>query len=475
MKKNTSATLVQGIGTFGAIALVFGSMIGSGAFKKVSVMSQHLGSPGWVMLAWALAGGITLIGALSNAEVASQIAASGGQYQYFKRMYGKAFAFMYGWTSVAVIQTATIAAVAYVFGQSLHQWLQLPNWEVPGAEFSLPFGIQPLNDLPVKLLTAGLIVALTLINALGVRIGGSITTLMGSAVVLCILLISAVGLSSPMADPSLLTHSIPPSPETDSGFLPLFFAALMAAFWAYEGWNNVGFVGEEIKNPERSIPRALILGVGLVMALYLLLNLTFLMVMPVDQIQGISDQEVAGISIMRYLGGETWASVVAVLILVSTFNATNTTVLTAPRVCFAMARDGLFFPGIERLHPKRGTPVRALILQGFWAIVLVFSGSFDPLTDMLIFAAFIFYGMGAFGVFVLRKKQPGIKPPFSVPGYPVLPAIFVVFSAALVALSIWNNPKGSAAGLGLMALGLPFYWIWNQRSTGNGASPNNLK
>jgi len=298
---------------------------------------------------------------------------------------------------------------------------------------------------------------------------------MGSAVVLCILLISAVGLSSPMADPSLLTHSIPPSPETDSGFLPLFFAALMAAFWAYEGWNNVGFVGEEIKNPERSIPRALILGVGLVMALYLLLNLTFLMVMPVDQIQGISDQEVAGISIMRYLGGETWASVVAVLILVSTFNATNTTVLTAPRVCFAMARDGLFFPGIERLHPRRGTPVRALILQGFWAIVLVFSGSFDPLTDMLIFAAFIFYGMGAFGVFVLRKKQPGIKPPFSVPGYPVLPAIFVVFSAALVALSIWNNPKGSAAGLGLMALGLPFYWIWNQRSTGNAAGPNNLK
>jgi APA family basic amino acid/polyamine antiporter len=171
---------------------------------------------------------------------------------------------------------------------------------------------------------------------------------------------------------------------------------------------------------------------------------------------------VAGISIMRYLGGETAAAVVALLILVSTFNATNTTVLTAPRVCFAMARDGLFFKGIERLHPRTGTPVRALMLQGFWAIVLVFSGSFDPLTDMLIFAAFIFYGMGAAGVFVLRRQNAGKKPPFSVPGYPVLPALFVLFSLALVAVSVWNNPTGSAAGLGLMALGFPLYLIWRK-------------
>lgn len=462
MKNKPTSTLVQGIGTFGALALVFGSMIGSGAFKKITVMSQDLGSPAWVMLAWALAGGITLIGALCNAEVASQIAASGGQYEYFKRMYGKAFAFMYGWTSVAVIQTATIAAVAYVFGQSLHQWLQLPEWNSTWSETTLPFGIQPLKDLPVKLLTAGLIVLLTGINALGVRLGGTLTSLMGSTVVLCIVLISVYGLSSPMANPALLQTSAPSTEGGASGFLALFFAALMAAFWAYEGWNNVGFVGEEIKQPERAIPRALVMGVGLVMGLYLLLNLTFLLVMPIEQIQDIPQNEVAGISIMRYLGGETAAAVVALLILVSTFNATNTTVLTAPRVCFAMARDGLFFKGIERLHPRTGTPVRALLLQGFWAIVLVFSGSFDPLTDMLIFAAFIFYGMGAAGVFVLRRQNAGKKPPFSVPGYPVLPALFVLFSLALVAVSVWNNPTGSAAGLGLMALGVPLYLIWRK-------------
>jgi len=460
MKNKPNSNLIQGIGTFGALALVFGSMIGSGAFKKITVMSQDLGSPALVLLAWALAGGITLIGALCNAEVASQIAASGGQYEYFKRMYGKAFAFMYGWTSVAVIQTATIAAVAFVFGQSLHQWLQLPNWNSPWSEFTLPFGIQPLKDLPVKLLTAGLILVLTGINAYGVRLGGSITSLMGSTVVLCIVLISAFGLFSPLSNPALLQAPIQ-SPEGGiTDFLPLFFSALMAAFWAYEGWNNVGFVGEEIKQAERAIPRALVFGVGLVMGLYLLLNLTFLLVMPTEQIRGIAPNEVAGISIMRYLGGETAAAVVALLILVSTFNATNTTVLTAPRVCFAMARDGLFFKGIERLHPRRGTPIRALMLQGVWAIVLVFSGSFDPLTDMLIFAAFIFYGMGAFGVFVLRLKGSGQKPRFSVPGYPVLPALFVLFSLALVGISVWNNPTGSATGLGLMALGIPFYLKW---------------
>jgi len=460
MKNKPTSNLVQGIGTFGALALVFGSMIGSGAFKKITVMSQYLGSPAWVMLAWALAGGITLIGALCNAEVASQISASGGQYEYFKRMYGKAFAFMYGWTSVAVIQTATIAAVAYVFGQSLHQWLQLPEWNAPLSEFTLPFGIQPLKDLPVKLLTAALILLLTGINALGVRLGGTLTSLLGSAVVLCIVLISVFGLSSPMASPSFLQASTNSAQMGAMDFLPLFFAALMAAFWAYEGWNNVGFVGEEIKQPERAIPRALVMGVGLVMGLYVLLNLTFFLVMPIAQIQGIPNNEVAGISIMRYLGGDSAAAVVAVLILVSTFNATNTTVLTAPRVCFAMARDGLFFKGIERLNAHTGTPVRALLLQCFWALVLVFSGSFDMLTDMLIFAAFIFYGMGAFGVFVLRKKGSGKKPPFSVPGYPVLPALFVLFSLALVAVSVWNNPAGSAAGLGLMAIGIPLYLKW---------------
>jgi APA family basic amino acid/polyamine antiporter len=263
-----------------------------------------------------------------------------------------------------------------------------------------------------------------------------------------------------MASPSFLQASTNSAQMGAMDFLPLFFAALMAAFWAYEGWNNVGFVGEEIKQPERAIPRALVMGVGLVMGLYVLLNLTFFLVMPIAQIQGIPNNEVAGISIMRHLGGDSAAAVVAVLILVSTFNATNTTVLTAPRVCFAMARDGLFFKGIERLNAHTGTPVRALLLQCFWALVLVFSGSFDMLTDMLIFAAFIFYGMGAFGVFVLRKKGSGKKPPFSVPGYPVLPALFVLFSLALVAVSVWNNPAGSAAGLGLMAIGIPLYLKW---------------
>jgi len=236
----------------------------------------------------------------------------------------------------------------------------------------------------------------------------------------------------------------------------------MSAFWAYEGWNNIGFLGGEIRNPYRNIPRALVMGVGFVMLVYVLLHLAFLYIMPVQDLQALTDKQIAAVEVIRRFMGDGGALAISALIVVSTFNSTNTTILSAPRVYFAMAKDRLFFGGIDKVHPRFKSPSNALLIQAFWASILVMTGSFDDLTEMLIFAAFIFYGAGAFGVFVLRKKWPDRERPFKVPFYPFLPAAFVLFCLALVLISVLENPMGSLIGIVLMATGLPFYYFWRR-------------
>ncbi len=464
--QGSSTELVRGLGLFAAFALVFGSMIGSGVFKKVSAMADYLGNPVWIILAWIVAGSITLIGALSNAEVAGLIAEPGGQYQYFKRMYGKGFAFWYGWSSFSVIQTATIASVAYVFAEGLNVFYPLPVLSASWAEITWFGYIEPFDNFGVKLVTIGLISLLTFLNVLGVRVGGTITSIMASSVVLCIILIIALSFGSGAGDTLHFQMSTGPQPETEplvgTGMLGLFFMALMSAFWAYEGWNNIGFLGGEIRNPYRNIPRALVMGVGFVMLVYVLVHLAFLYIMPVQDLQALTEKQIAAVEVIRRFMGDGGALAISALIVVSTFNSTNTTILSAPRVYFAMAKDRLFFGGIDKVHPRFKSPSNALLIQAFWASILVMTGSFDDLTEMLIFAAFIFYGAGAFGVFVLRKKWPDRERPFKVPFYPFLPAAFVLFCLALVLISVLENPMGSLIGIVLMATGLPFYYFWRR-------------
>jgi APA family basic amino acid/polyamine antiporter len=463
-----SSGLLTRLGLFTALMIVISSMIGSGVFKKIAPMSVELGTPGLILLCWLIPGIITMIGAATNAEIAGLIAEPGGQYVYFKKMYGDAFAFLYGWSCFSVIQSASIASIAYVFAESVNAVIPLPNLSA-GMEHINIFGIfYPFQGSGVKGLTIFTIMFLTVANYLGVVIGGAITNVFTGLKILGIIIIVILGLTISHGTVQNLSPFLnKPDFQYGSG-LGLFgamFAAMLAAFWAYDGWNNIGYLGGEVKNPKKNIPISLFGGVALVIIIYLAINTVFLYVMPVNEIIDIanSDHSIIAIEVMRKFLGYGGALFISVLIMVSTFGTTNGTILASSRIYFAMAKDKLFFQSAGAHHSKFKTPHISLLIQGLWASLLVLSGTFDQLTDMLIFASFIFYGAGAFGVFILRKKMKDTPRVYKVPGYPVLPFIFVLFCITLVVVTIIQNPRDAGIGLSLIFLGVPFYIYWNKR------------
>lgn len=449
---------------FSAIMVVISAMIGSGVFKKIAIMSHELHSGTMVLLAWGAAGLISLMGSLSNAEVAGMIAKPGGQYVYFQKMYGKLFAFLFGWASFSVIQTATAASVAYVFAESVNNFVTLPVLPDSLSKivvFSVNnFQFMPFDNFGVKMLAVGLVILLSTINYFGIDYGERIGNILGGAVVIGILAVILIGFFSGHSDTVTAAN---PNPKT-SFSIASFFASMMAAFWAFEGWNNVGFLGGEIKNPKRNIPIALSVGTLIVMTLYILSNAAFLQMGSIPFFEGLNGQQnkIAAVEAMNNVW-QYGGLFISCLILVSTFNSTNNSLMTAPRIYYSMANDGLFIRSAGKSHHKFLTPHRSIVYQMIWCIVLVISGSFDMLTEMLVFIAFIFYGCGAFGVIVLRKKMPNEPRPFKVPLYPVIPLVFTVFSAFLVYYSISESPGNAKVGLFLLGLGLPLYFYFKKR------------
>lgn len=464
-----SSGLLTKLGLYTAILIVISSMIGSGIFKKVAPMSVDLQSGGILLLCWIIAGVVTLIGAATNAEIAGMIAAPGGQYVYFKEMYGRAFAFIYGWSCFSVISTASIASIAYVFAESVNAVIPLPHLSESYEQFTL-FGIfNPLASFGVKVLTILTILFLTAANYLGVIFGGFISNVFTTLKVFGILIIIFLGLTlSGGSVDNLNPLGENPSAEygTSLGLFGAMFAAMLGAFWAYDGWNNIGCLGGEVKNPKRNIPLALFIGVGVVMAIYLLTNFVYLYVMPVSEIIEIAGREntIIAVEVMRKFLGNGGAFFISILIMIATFGTTNGTILASSRIYFAMAKDNLFFKSCGDIHSRFRTPYISLIIQGIWASLLVLSGTFDQLTDMLIFASFIFYGAGAFGVFILRKKMKDTPRPYKALGYPILPFIFVLFCLTLVVVTIIQNPRDAGIGLALILSGIPFYMFWNRSS-----------
>lgn len=458
--------LVKTFGLFSALMLVIGSMIGSGIFKKVAPMMNELGDPIWVLVAWLLAGIISLLGALTNAEVAGLIAEPGGQYAYFKHMYGKAFAFIYGWSMMTVVQTATGASVAYVFAESLNTIISLPR--LPESWESIEFLVfKPFENSGVKLATISVLLGLTAINYFGVKFGGLVLRILSVSVISCIVLIIVLNFFFSNGSVDNVTTGIENySYPSTSGFIGAMFAAMMSAFWAYEGWNTIGFLGGEIKEPHKNIPRALTFGTMFVIVLYLIVNAAYMYVLTPEQLVGLHNAggKIAAVEAIRSFLGTGGVMFILILILMSTFNSTNTTIMGAPRIYFAMAQDGLFFKKVGETHPTYKTPATALLIQGIWSSVLVLSGSFDQLTDMLIFAAFIFYGLGAFGVFILRRKMKETPRSYKVFGYPIIPAIFILFCSVLVVISVFERPREAAIGTLLILTGFPMYFLLKRRN-----------
>ncbi|GAB4497393.1 MAG: amino acid permease [Saprospiraceae bacterium] len=460
--------LIRSLTLGAATILVVSSVIGSGVYKKVAPMSAELLSPSLVLWAWVLAGVISLCGALSNAEIAGMMADSGGEYVYFRRIYGRFMAFLWGWSTFAVIKTAAVASIAYVFSQSFNAIIPLPH--LPESIESIQFLVfKPFENAGVKGLTILLILTLTFLNSRGLKGAAALSTWITRMVIVGLLAIVVSGLlfgGGSFSNFQTPASNYVPRDWTDFELIKAMFAALLAAFWAYEGWNTVGFIGGEIKNPNRNLPLALFSGMMIIIGAYVVVNFTYLYVLPIDQLVSVhqAKNQIAAVEVVRHFAGGMGATLISVIIIITTLGCTNATILMPPRVYYAMAKDGLFFPRAAEIHPTYHTPNSALWMQGAWACLLVLSGSFDQLTDMLIFAAFFFYGATAFGVFILRRREPNAERPYKVWGYPVVPALFVLFCAALIIITCINHPREAGLGVVLMLTGVPLYFYWDSKN-----------
>lgn len=459
--------LVRSIGLTSAIVLVISSVIGTGVFKKIAPMSAELQSPGLVLTAWLVAGLISLAGTLSNAEVASMLADSGGDFVYYRKIYNRFFAFLFGWTNFAVIRTASIASIAYVFAQSLNSLVPIPNSSPEMSEMSF-LGLHFLDNLGIKLVAIALIVFLTYFNTKGLKLGEKLSNTLVTLMIIVMLGIIILGLTSSVGNWEYLKqNSVKFNPEEMQGgtlFRALALACL-SAFWGYEGWNSVGYIGGEIKNPQRNLPLALTIGMIIIIAMYMMMNFVYLYILPVDDFIKIHETKngIGAVAVVTHFLGSWGGVLISCLILVTTFNCTSSTILLASRLFYAMAHEKMFFKHVDYIHPQYNTPSKALALQAVWASLLVLSGTFDQLTDMLIFAAFIFYGATTFGVFILRKKMPDAPRPYKVIAYPFVPAIFILFCIVLLVNTLMERPNEALIGLGLMATGLPFYFYWKSK------------
>jgi len=432
-------------------------------------MSEALQSPMLVLLAWLLAGVLTLFGTLSNAEVASMLADSGGEFVYYRKIYNRFFAFLYGWSNFTAIRSASIASIAYVFSQSFNSLIQLPTLSPEWSSMTIFGFLTPFDNFGVKLLTIALIIGLSYINYIGLKLGENFSRFIMYIVLSSLFMIIVLGFTLGHGSwNNIQTNSsgYVPHEWTDSIFIKSMFAALLSAFWGYEGWSTIGYLGGEIKNAQRNLPLALIFGILFVIAIYLAVNFTYLYVMPIDQLvdNQHSQNTIAAVVVVKSILGNGGGLVISLLILITTLGCTNTTILAAPRLYFAMAKEGLFFKSAGNLHPTHNTPSTAFIFQAVVVGLLIISGSFDQLTDMLIFASFIFYGATTLGVFILRRKMPDAPRPYKTWGYPIVPAIFILFCVALLVITFAAKPREALMGLGLMLLGVPFYFYWNKGS-----------
>jgi len=473
--KNNNEELVRGLGLVTTVAIVVGAVIGSGIFKKPTVMAQSLGSPELILLIWVIAGVITLFGALTNAEIASFISETGGQYKFFEAMYGQFFAWLYGWSMFIVVQCGSIASISYIFSDYFQFFVKLPHFSQEiekSVRIALPFigNIYPLEDFGTKSLTIFLIFFLTAINIRGVVLGGSVSaifTFMKVAAILFLVLL-AFGFSN-----GNIENFTKDSPEYLSGKINLFtgvMVSLSAAFWAFDGWNNITYIAGEVKNPRKNIPIGLGIGTLIVIVIYLIINLAYIYVLPIEK---IAESKLVAADTARQVLGVFGGSFVAFAVMVSTFGTSNGTIMVSARLYYSMAREKLFFEKIGEINKRFKTPANSLILQAIWTSILVISGTFDILTDMLIFVSWFFYAMGALGVFILRKKMPDEKRLYKVTGYPVVPAIFVIFAFCFVIFTVFSDIQmfmqgktqiiNSIFGSALVLIGIPFYFYFMKK------------
>ena len=454
--------LVRGLGPWASAAIVVGTMIGTGIFLKPAEMAREGRYVAIVFAAWITGALLSIFGALSYAELGAAIPEAGGEYAYLRRGFGPLWGFLFGWMHSIVGRPSSVSSIAAGMMRFLSFFLPAvaaPLFTVHIAIPGLTGWIKPYDFVftwaqPLAVLW---LVIMTGINYLGVRLGGEVQVFL-TAIKLASLAI-IIGIAFLL--PNHVGHSPDPvwPSSLSTGLFGAFLAALAAALWAYDGWEDLNLVGSEVKDPQRNFPRALVGGVAFVALVYLLFSAACLKVLPFQSVA--SSQHVASDVVERLIGrgAATW---ITLAMVISALGSMNSSVLSGARVPYAMARDGIFFKVADGIHPKYRTPGRALIFQGVLASVMALTGTFEELTNLFIFAGWIFYGLAVVALFRLRRTEPKMPRPYRCWGYPWVPALFVLGALALT-VNLWlDRPGRSTAGLLLILAGIPFYLHWQK-------------
>ena len=492
--------LVKGLGLTSATMLVMGSMIGSGIFIVSAEIARDVGSPALLIGAWAVAGFMTIVAALSYGELAAMMPRAGGQYVYLREALGPLWGFLYGWTLFLVIQTGTIAAVGVAFGKFLGvfapsisstNWI-LHLWKVP----PIHVGAMVLGNMDVGLNTQNLmailmVIFLSIINVFGIKTGAAIQNTFTAAKVAALLGLAGVGVVMGRNATAIAAnfhghfwqnaglgaqHAVQVGgaggPIVLVGTLTILAVAQTGSLFSADAWNNVTFTAGEVKNPSRNLPLSLALGTGVVIALYIACNFIYLTALPLNGTEsgatlltrGISHaaEDRVGTAVMTQMLGPTGGLLMAAAIMISGFGCANGLILSGARVYYAMAKDGLFFRPVARLHPNYKTPAISLMVQMVWTCVLCISGTYSQLLDYIIFAVLVFYILTIVGLFVLRRTHPDAERPYKAVGYPGLPIVYIVMALFIDVVLLRYKPQYTWPGLIVVLLGIPVYYAWSR-------------
>lgn len=452
---DADAQLVKGIGLWGATLLVIGSVIGSGIFLTTGGMLAELPSTTLLLAAWGAGGLLAMAGGLTYAEMGSMFPRSGGLYVFLSEAYGPVWGFLFGWACMLVILTGSIATVAIGFAEYFSYFF--PALGTANVLFSVPMPWGPWSISAGQLMAAASIAIITAINYVGVNAGNAVNAVLTVAKVGLLVLLPVLALVYLRTDPVLT----PVVPIASARPLASFGVIMIAVMWTYEGWYYVAFAAGEIKDAARNVPRSLILGTLALTAIYLAVNLAYVYTLSVEEMSGVTRIAEKMVTVLL---GPAGAALVAASVVISTFGCNVAAVITCSRTCFAMAADGRFFPAAAKVHPVYRTPHMAILITSAWAAFLTLTGGYETLFTYVTFASVLFGSLGGAAIFVLRAKRPEVPRPYRAWGYPLVPALYVLGSLALVWNTLMERPGASIAGLGLVALGLPFYYHWAKAS-----------
>jgi basic amino acid/polyamine antiporter, APA family len=470
MQSNISKQeLIRGLGLLAAIAVIIGNVIGTGVFLKARVMTCNLGSPTWVITVWIAAGLLSLAGALTYAELSAMKPEAGGEYNFLRDAYGKVWSFLFGWMQIFVAKTGSQAAVAFAFMIALNDFL---GGNLKKVLLSVNLGGQtPFEITSLQIVAIALIILITTLNCLSVKFTGQLATIL-TFVKIGLVFFVGIGafilVSGDFGHLSQISQGgicegVAENVKYGSPNYSLvagIAAAMLAALWGYDGWNNLTMVAGEVKNPSKNIPLALIGGTILIIFLYVFANLAYFYVLTPTEIASVSKDSSVAFVVVSKFGLAFGAMIMTIGLMLSSLGTLHTSVLTGARVPYAMANDRLFFSQFGRLSDFSNVPIWAVVMQGIWASVLVLTGSFDTLTDYVIFGSWIFYAAATASVFVFRRTMPDAERPYRTFGYPIVPFLFLLVAGFLLLNTVINNPWQSFMGLGLILLGLPVYYYF---------------